>query len=232
MEKGPGSKDETESKRIRVRDRRRPPPEQTDEEPGPSGADSESAPERDPQEQVRRAREEAAAYLEDLQRLKAEFENYRKRILKEQTALVERASAGLVKRLLGVLDNFELAVAAAEATRDFDRMLRGVEMVFGELKEVLAAEGLDVIEAKGRPFDPNLHEAALEVPGTVSGEPQVTEVLRPGYTLRGRVLRPAMVKVTRPGPAEEPATPSASEEGSEATEEASASPREERPAET
>jgi hypothetical protein len=71
------------------------------------------------------ARAEAASHLEDLQRLKAEFDNYRKRIVKEQTGLIERAAGNLVMRLLPVLDNFELAVASAEESHDFERMLRG-----------------------------------------------------------------------------------------------------------
>lgn len=136
-------------------------------------------------------------YLDALQRLKAEFDNYRKRIVKEQTGLVERAAAGLAFRLLPVLDSFELAVASAEGTRDFERMLKGIEMVFGELKEVLGSEGLERIPARGKPFDPNLHEAALEVDGDGSGEPYVAEELRTGYLFKGRVLRPAMVKVAR-----------------------------------
>ena len=143
------------------------------------------------------ARAEAASYREDLQRLKAEFDNYRKRIVKEQTGLVERASASLLHRLLPVLDNFELAVASAEETREFDRMLKGIEMVYGELKEVLAAEGLTPIAAKGRAFDPNYHEAALQVDGEDDGEPYVADELRSGYTYKGRVLRPSMVKVAR-----------------------------------
>jgi molecular chaperone GrpE len=148
-------------------------------------------------EELRLANEKAAEHLGDLQRLQAEFANYRKRVLREQTELVERAAGHLVHRLLGVLDSFELAVAAAEETKDFERMLRGVEMVLGELKEVLATEGLETIPAKGQPFDPNLHEAALEVPGDEDGEMIVAGVLRTGYTLKGRILRPAMVKVTR-----------------------------------
>lgn len=143
------------------------------------------------------AKAEATAYLEDLQRLKAEFDNYRKRIVKEQTGLVERAAAGLAFRLLPVLDSFELAVASAEGTRDFERMLKGIEMVFGELKEVLGSEGLEPIDARDKPFDPNLHEAALEVEGDGRGEPYVAEELRTGYRFKGRVLRPAMVKVAR-----------------------------------
>jgi molecular chaperone GrpE len=149
--------------------------------------------------QLEAARAEAAGYLDDLQRLKAEFDNYRKRIVKEQTGLVERASAGLLYRLLPVLDNFELAVASAEESREFDRMLKGIEMVFGELKEVLNAEGLSAIAAKGQAFDPNYHEAALTVDGEDDGEPYVAEELRSGYTYKGRVLRPSMVKVARRG---------------------------------
>jgi molecular chaperone GrpE len=149
------------------------------------------------QEELRLANEKATEHLGDLQRLQAEFANYRKRVLREQTELMERASGHLVRRLLSVLDSFELATAAAEETKDFERMLRGVEMVLGELKEVLAAEGLETIPAKDLPFDPNLHEAALEVPGDEDGEMVVAGVLRPGYVLKGRILRPAMVKVTR-----------------------------------
>jgi molecular chaperone GrpE len=156
------------------------------------------AAEPDPlQTQLEAARAEAAGYLDDLQRLKAEFDNYRKRIVKEQTSLLERASASLLHRLLPVLDNFELAVASAEESREFDRMLKGIEMVFGELKEVLTAEGLTAIAAKGQAFDPNYHEAALTVDGEDEGEPYVAEELRSGYTYKGRVLRPSMVKVAR-----------------------------------
>jgi molecular chaperone GrpE len=145
---------------------------------------------------------ERDAYLDDLRRLKAEFENYRKRILKEQTEIVERASAALVARLLAVLDNFELAVAAAEETRDFEKMLRGVELVYGQIKEILRGEGLTPIDAKGKPFDPTLHEAAIELPGEEQGDLVVAEVLRTGYMFKNRVLRPAMVKVVRrPAPA-------------------------------
>ena len=149
------------------------------------------------QEELRLANEKASEHLGDLQRLQADFANYRKRVLREQTELVERAAGHLVHRLLSVLDSFELAVAAAEETKDFERMLRGVEMVLGELKEVLHTEGLETIPAKDLPFDPNLHEAALEVPGDEDGEMVVAGVLRPGYVLKGRILRPAMVKVTR-----------------------------------
>ena len=159
--------------------------------------EAEASADSEPQDELTKAKQEAAAHLDDLLRLKAEFENYRKRVMREQTELVDRASVGLVARLLTVLDNFDLAVASAEESRDFEKMLRGLELVYGELREVLKQEGLQPLEAKGKPFDPNLHEAALEVPGDESGELIVAEVLRPGYSFKEKVLRPAMVKVTR-----------------------------------
>jgi len=144
-----------------------------------------------------KARSEAESYLDDLRRLQADFDNYRKRTLREQTARTASASQALVARLLPVLDNFELAVTAAEQARDFDGMLKGVEMVLGALREVLEGEGLVKIEAEGKPFDPERHEAVIAVeqedtdPGTVVG------IVRTGYELGGKVLRPAMVKVAK-----------------------------------
>jgi molecular chaperone GrpE len=155
----------------------------------------------DPQEaivaELVTARAEAESYLDDLRRLQAEFDNYRKRTMREQTARIASASQALVAKLLPVLDNFELAVSHAEQSRDFDRMLKGVEMVFGELREVLSNEGLASIESEGKPFDPGRHEAvvAVELEGAEPGT--VVDVIRKGYEFNGRVLRPAMVKVAR-----------------------------------
>jgi molecular chaperone GrpE len=137
----------------------------------------------------------AAEYLEDLRRLKAEFENYRKRVGKEQTRAIDLAAAPVMAKLLEVLDEFELALMAADRSPDFERFVRGVEMVYAKLTEVLRSEGLEPIEAEGKPFDPARHEALLQADG--EGDPYVADVLRPGYTLKGRVLRPAGVKVAR-----------------------------------
>ena len=136
-------------------------------------------------------------YLDTLRRVQAEFENYRKRVIKEQTALVDRATEGLVEQLLPVLDSFELALKNADAggSEDTESVRKGVELVYAELLGVLEKAGLSRIEAEGKPFDPNVHEAVMQEDG--DGEPVVTDVLRTGYTLKGRVLRPAMVKVTR-----------------------------------
>ena len=136
-------------------------------------------------------------YLDTLRRVQAEFENYRKRVIKEQTALVDRATSGLVEQLLPVLDSFELALKNLDAadSDDIESVRKGVELVYAELLGVLEKAGLSRIEAEGKPFDPNVHEAVMKEDG--DSEPIVTDVLRTGYTLKGRVLRPAMVKVTR-----------------------------------
>jgi molecular chaperone GrpE len=146
--------------------------------------------------ELEEAKRQAAEYLDHLQRLKAEFENYRKRVLKEQTRAIELASEDLVLKLLAVLDDFELALVAAEQKPDFEKFLQGVEMVYAKLVDTLRSEGLEKIEAKGKPFDPELHEALFQA-GDDEGEPYVAEVLRNGYTLKGKVARPAGVKVDR-----------------------------------
>jgi len=136
-------------------------------------------------------------YLDTLRRVQAEFENYRKRVIKEQTALVDRATEGLVEQLLPVLDSFELALKNFDAagSADTESVRKGVELVYADLLGVLEKAGLSRVEAEGKPFDPNVHEAVMQEEG--DGEPVVTDVLRTGYTLKGRVLRPAMVKVSR-----------------------------------
>src|SRR5439155_23041991 len=136
------------------------------------------------------------ALRDQLLRQAAEFANARKRMMKEQTEEIERATARLVIRLLEVLDEFQLALMAAEQKPDLDRFLHGVELVYAKLMDILGGEGLERIDADGEPFDPTRHEALMQS-GHGDGDPVVTDVLRPGYTLRGRVIRPAGVKVSR-----------------------------------
>ncbi|HEX9890647.1 MAG TPA: nucleotide exchange factor GrpE [Actinomycetota bacterium] len=157
---------------------------------------TDQAPSTEAPDELAEAKAQAAEYLEDLQRLKAEFDNYRKRVIKEQTRAVENAAEPFVGRLLEVLDEFELALVAAEQKPEFEKFLHGVEIVFAKLLDVLRVEGVERIEAQGKPFDPSMHEALFQVEGG-EGEPYVADVLRPGYTLRGKVMRPAGVKVDR-----------------------------------
>src|SRR4051794_9519131 len=133
--------------------------------------------------------------LDTTRRLQADFENYRKRVVREQTALVERSTEGLLEQLLPVVDSFELAVRNLEGGDVDEKVRKGIELVYAELTSVIERAGLERIEAKGTPFDPNEHEAVMQDDG--DGEPHVDDVLRTGWKLKGRVLRPAMVKVTR-----------------------------------
>jgi molecular chaperone GrpE len=133
-------------------------------------------------------------WLDTTKRLQADFENYRKRVVREQTALVERASEGLVEQLLPVLDNFELTLQNVDASAD-EQIRKGVELVYADLIAVLEKNGLERIDALGAPFDPNEHEAVMQEDG--DGEPIVGQVLRTGWKLKGRVLRPSMVKVSK-----------------------------------
>jgi molecular chaperone GrpE len=142
------------------------------------------------------ARTEAAQYLDHLRRLQAEFDNYRKRVQREQSQAMELAAEPVVRRLLEVIDDFELALMHANEKPDYDRFLHGVELVYAKLLDSLKAEGLERIDAQGTPFDPERHEALMQT-GEGDGEPVVADVLRPGYTLRGRVIRPAGVRVER-----------------------------------
>jgi molecular chaperone GrpE len=194
--------DRDDRPQIRVTDRRRFADAGTEpaEEAGSAPADaSEEAQDRTVDElaaELEQARSEAQEYLGHLQRLQAEFDNYRKRVLREQTTAVEQAAEPVMRRLLEVLDDFELALVHATEKPDYDRFLKGVELVYAKLADSLKAEGLKRIEAEGEPFDPELHEALMQT-GAGQGELRVADVLRPGYLLRGRVLRPAGVRVER-----------------------------------
>jgi molecular chaperone GrpE len=141
---------------------------------------------------------EASDYLNDLRRLQAEFDNYRKRMIKEQTAVARRTAARLIERLLPVLDNFDAAVSHGQGGT-------GIELVYKELKTVLESEGLEEITADGAPFDPAVHEAVETRESPDVTEMTVAQVYRRGYRLDGRVLRPAMVAVVRPAePGDDP----------------------------
>src|SRR5687768_8525980 len=146
--------------------------------------------------EVERLTAERDEYLAHLLRTQAEFDNYRKRMLRDQTAHLERATGGLIEQLLPVLDAFELALNSAgpsSSDAGVDRLRKGVELVYAELLGALEKAGLERIEALGKPFDPEEHEAVMHV--EEDGEPGVRDVVRSGYRFKGRVLRPAMVKV-------------------------------------
>lgn len=141
----------------------------------------------------------AAQYLEALQRERAAFINFRRRTEQEKSETVQYATASLLKKLLPVMDDFDRALAAIpEEERKNNKWVSGVELIARKLHTVLEQEGIEPIEAQGQPFDPNLHEAvAFEDSGEGTSQDTVSEVFSKGYKLRDRILRPAMVKVTR-----------------------------------
>lgn len=186
---------------VRIVDKRRfresgPAPEG---ETSPSGEPRPELPPEttaDLEQELAQAQREAEEYRDHLQRLQAEFDNYRKRVLKEQTRAVEMAARPTMLRLLEVMDDFDLALVAADQTSDFEKFRKGVELVYAKLVDALKAEGLERIDAEGRPFDPVEHEALMQT-GDGDGEPHVAEVFRQGYRLKGDVIRPASVRVER-----------------------------------
>lgn len=139
-------------------------------------------------------------FLDDLRRERAAFENFRKQSARRQTEAVERAKAGLIEKLLPVLDSFERAVEHGEGGA-------GVQMVLRQLTDALGQEGLEEVPSEGARFDPHVHEAvdSVEDP-SVEGQ-VVKAVYRRGYALKGKLLQPALVVVARPpegGPASAP----------------------------
>jgi molecular chaperone GrpE len=149
------------------------------------------------EEQVAALEAERDAHLNDLKRVAADFENYRKRVARDQESLVARAHERLVKELLPVLDDLERALAAAEGHQEA-KLEEGVRLVHRELEAALRREGLAEIETNGR-FDPHVHEALLSQPSE-QDEGSILEVVQKGYRLGDRVVRPARVVVAAAKP--------------------------------
>jgi molecular chaperone GrpE len=159
-----------------------------------AAADPESAAEpAEPVDELELARKERDDYLDALQRLKAEFDNYRKRVQREQGELIARASERLVKQLLPVVDDLERALEAAGAHEEA-KLEEGVRLVHRALADALAKEGLVEVSTDGA-FDPHTQEALLSQPSEAP-EGDVIQVLQKGYRLGDRVLRPARVVVS------------------------------------
>src|SRR5215216_3470117 len=146
------------------------------------------------EEQVAAVERERDEYLNDLKRVAADFENYRKRVARDQEGLVARAHERLVKELLPVLDDLERALEAASEHQE-GKVEEGVRLVQRELQEALGKEGLIEIETNGN-FDPHVHEALLSQPSE-QDDGAILEVLQKGYRLGDRVLRPARVVVSQ-----------------------------------
>jgi molecular chaperone GrpE len=146
-------------------------------------------------DELAQARTERDEYLDSLQRLKAEFDNYRKRVARDQQELVARAAERLVKELLPVLDDLERALEAAAAHQEA-QLEEGVRLVHRSLAALLERHGVTPIDTDGK-FDPHVHEALLSQPSEAE-EGSVVDVVQKGYKLGDRVVRPARVVVAAP----------------------------------
>jgi len=145
------------------------------------------------EEQRRLADENYQRFL----RAQADFENFRRRARQEKEEFTKYASAKLIEQLLPVVDNFERALAASKDNKDYDALIKGVDMIYRQLEQALAAEGLAPIESVGKPFNPEFHQAIMQVESEEHEEGIVVEELMKGYMLKEKVLRPAMVKVSK-----------------------------------
>jgi molecular chaperone GrpE len=162
--------------------------EEVPEEEEPAVAEEELAALTEELEMVRRERDE---YLEALRRLKAEFENARKRQQRERSRILETASERLVMELLPVLDNLDRALEAEGDIRE------GVRATRDQLADVLGKEGLLPVASDGQHFDPNVHEAVMGQPSEEHEEGTILETFQRGYLLNGKPIRPAKVVVAR-----------------------------------
>lgn len=141
----------------------------------------------------------AKDYFEQLVRTTADLENYKKRAAREKQDAIKYANESLLLKLLGVLDNFDMAVSAAAQSEDpaAKSLQTGVNMILSQLRQALGEFGLEEIDALNKPFDPNYHEAISEQDAADLPEGQVIQQVRKGFKLRDRLLRPASVIISR-----------------------------------
>ncbi len=145
------------------------------------------------QEQRKLADENYQKYL----RTQADFDNFRRRSRLEKEDFAKYASAKLIEQLLPIVDNFERALGVSRDSKDNDALIKGVDMIFRQLDQVLVGEGLTPIQAVGQPFNPEYHQAIMQVESEDHEEGIVLEEIQKGYILKDKVLRPSMVKVSQ-----------------------------------
>ena len=139
----------------------------------------------------------ADEYFDRLLRLQADFDNYKKRLEKDKIEFIKFANEEIIAEILKILDDFERAVDAGKIKHDFDILYKGIEMIHNDFKEFLKQKGLKEIEAEGKPFNPNEHEAMMQEETDEHPEDYIVEEFQKGYTFNGRVIRPSKVKVAK-----------------------------------
>ncbi|GGN96880.1 nucleotide exchange factor GrpE [Saccharibacillus kuerlensis] len=148
------------------------------------------------QERVAALTAQSEDYMQRLARSQADFDNFRKRTIREKEELGKYASSKLISELLPIVDNFGRALDTRPEVEGSESFVKGVEMIYRQFENVLQAEGLTAMETVGQPFNPEFHQAVMQVESDEHEEGIVVEELQKGYMLKDKVLRPAMVKVS------------------------------------
>ena len=165
----------------------------TNSTPGPAEA-APATPKTD--ELVAAAKQEAAANYDRYTRAVADMENFRKRTLREKEELRLYATSGLIEDIVPILDNLGLGLGAAKQQTDVKSIVNGITLTLEQFKSTLSRHGLKEVNPAGQKFDPNFHECISHQPSAEVAEENVIQVVRLGYTLNGRLLRPASVIVS------------------------------------
>ena len=150
----------------------------------------------DSEEEIGKLKAEIEEWKQSYLRKQADFQNFTKRKEKEVAELKEFASEKIITQFLGNLDNLERAIDSSVESKDFDSLLKGVEMIVRGLKDLMTAEGVEEIKSEGV-YDPVYHHAVLTEASESHKEDEIVKVLQKGYTMKGKVIRPAMVSVCK-----------------------------------
>ena len=160
--------------------------------------DEETAPEAEPSNEIERLKQEAAEAKERYLRTLAEFENAKKRLHREKEEFSKYAAEAVLRELLPIVDSLDHALVAVDKQSDPEAVIKGVHLIYRQLLGLLEKEGIKRIATVGEPFDPHRHEAVAQVEaqgGQADGT--IVEEVQVGYTMHGKVIRPAMVKVAQ-----------------------------------
>jgi molecular chaperone GrpE len=147
--------------------------------------------------EIEKLRLEAEEHQQRLLRVQADYDNFRRRTVKEKEELAKYASSVLITQLIPVIDNFERALTTGDESTNGSAYAKGVEMIFRQFMDVMSAEGLTPMNSVGEAFNPEYHQAIMQVESDEYEEGIVVEEIQKGYLLKDKVLRPAMVKVSQ-----------------------------------
>jgi molecular chaperone GrpE len=171
--------------------------EEVDVMPDDGAAETSEEVDETPEAEIERLTKLNEEYLDGWQRARADFVNYKKRIEREQREAYRRAAGDILTRYLGIVDDLERALKDRPTEGDPGNWADGVELIYRKLRSVLEAEGVEIIDALGQPFDPNLHEAISHEDSDEQPAGYVIDVVQQGYRMGDQVLRPALVRVAK-----------------------------------